>query len=290
MMQLTENDLVFVTGATGLVGSHVVEELRKRNIPVRILARSTSSADFMKDWNVEIVTGDLTNAESLKQGVAGATLVIHCAAKVGDWGPVEDYRKVNVDGLETLLQAAENNGTLKKFIHISSLGVYQARDHHGTDESKPPNTEGIDGYTLTKVESELKVLDHIANNNLPAVVIRPGFVYGPRDRTVLPRIFEKLKSKQFAFLGTGEKLMNNVFVGNLVQAIFNAIENDDVIGRSSMSLTDDSSPKKHSSIPSQNRVVIQPLKNMSPSASPSFWLMYSKSCTGPSKNRSPHSL
>ncbi|MAT15783.1 MAG: oxidoreductase [Planctomyces sp.] len=229
-MNLTENDLVFVTGATGLVGSHVVEECRKRNVPVRVLARAGSSSDFLKEWGVEMVTGDLTDAESLKKGVAGATVVVHCAAKVGDWGPVEDYRKVNVDSLETFLQATENSGTLKKFIHISSLGVYQARDHHGTDESEPPNQEGIDGYTLTKVESELKVLDHVKEKQLPAVVIRPGFVYGPRDRTVLPRIFEKLKSKQFAFLGSGEKLMNNVFVGNLVQAIFKAIENDDVIG------------------------------------------------------------
>jgi len=75
------------------------------------------------------------------------------------------------------------------------------------------------------------VLQHIRDRKLPAVVLRPGFIYGPRDRTVLPRLLAKLKVSAFAFLGSPEKLMNNTFVKNLAQAIFLAIDNDAAVGQ-----------------------------------------------------------
>jgi nucleoside-diphosphate-sugar epimerase len=229
-LQLAANDLVLVTGATGLVGSHVAERTRQKGIPARALCRAGADIGPLQDWGVQIVSGDMTLADSLQRAVQGATVIVHCAARVGDWGPVDEYRKVNVAGLESLLQAAEATSTLKRFVHISSLGVYEARDHYGTDESEQPNAEGIDGYTLTKVESENLVRRHIAEKKLPAVILRPGFIYGPRDRTVLPRILEKLQAKQVKYLGTGEQLMNNTYVGNLVDAVFLAIERDDAVG------------------------------------------------------------
>ena len=229
-MIIQPDDLLLVTGGTGLVGSHVLEAAVGRGIKTRALVRASSDLDLLKSLGVEIIEGDLTDPDSAKRAVDGASLIVHCAAKVGDWGPVEAYREVNVRGLENLLSATEAGGGLKRFVHISSLGVYPARDHHGTDESQPVSTEGIDGYTLTKVEAELLVKEHIQNHKLPAAILRPGFIYGPRDRTVLPRIFERLKKKQFAFLGSGENLMNNTYVGNLTDAVFLAIEREDCVG------------------------------------------------------------
>ncbi|MFO0919729.1 MAG: NAD-dependent epimerase/dehydratase family protein [Planctomycetaceae bacterium] len=229
-MKITEQDLILVTGATGLVGSHVVQEACRRGWKVRALVRSPAAASELSGWGAELATGDLGDTASLKKAVEGATVIVHCAAKVGDWGPTESYRAINVHGLETLLEAAEASGKLKRFVHISSLGVYQARDHYGTDETEQPSTTGIDGYTLTKVEAEKLVLEHARDRKLPAVVLRPGFIYGPRDRSVMPRVLERLKTKAFAFLGPPEKLMNNTYVVNLVQAVFLAIERDDVLG------------------------------------------------------------
>lgn len=224
------NDLLLVTGATGLVGSHVAERARREGIATRALVRPGSETPLLKELGVEVVPGDLTDEESLKKAAAGATVIVHCAAKVGDWGPVEEYRRVNVEGLQRLLNAAENSGTLKRFIQISSLGVYEARDHYGTDESEPPSTDGIDGYTLTKFESEQLVLRRVAERKLPATVLRPGFIYGPRDRTVIPRILEKLEAGAIKYLGSGNNLMNNTYVGNLVDAVFAAIEREETIG------------------------------------------------------------
>lgn len=229
-MILTDSDLVLVTGATGLVGSHVAEQARKRGYKVRAIVRNPKQCSDLTSWGVELVEGDMTNRDSLVRAAQGATVIIHCAAKVGDWGPTDEYRTVNVHGLRDLLEAAESSGSLKRFVHISSLGVYPAVDHFGTDEFTPVSMTGIDGYTLTKVEAENLVRDHIRDRKLPAVILRPGFIYGPRDRTILPKVLARIKSGGFKFLGSGQQLLNNTFVGNLVSAIFLAIEKDEVVG------------------------------------------------------------
>ncbi len=229
-MQPTDNDLILVTGATGLVGSHVAEQARDRGWKVRALCRPGSSTGLLRKWGVEIVDGDLGDADSPARACEGATIVVHCAAKVGDWGPVSEYRRINVDGTRALLDAALASGCLRRWVQISSLGVYEGTDHYGTDETTPPNARGIDGYTLTKVESEQLVVKYIQDHGLPAVILRPGFIYGPRDRTVLPRLMERLADGKFAYLGSTDRLMNNTFVGNLCQAVWLAVERDDQIG------------------------------------------------------------
>lgn len=192
---------MLITGATGLVGSHVAQRAQELGLRTRALVRAGSDARLLDQWGVEKAEGELTDPGSLAGPVAGATLVVHCAAKVGDWGPVDEYRSINVRGLEHLLNAVESAGSLRHFVHVSSLGVYEGRDHHGTDESVEPSTTGMDGYTLTKVESERLVLRHVREKNLPATVVRPGFIYGPRDRTVLPRLLDRLKARQVKYFG-----------------------------------------------------------------------------------------
>lgn len=230
-MSLSAQDLILVTGATGLVGSHLVETLRRRGLRVRALVRDPAAAKLVAAAGAELAVGDLSRPESLAAAVRGATIIVHCAAKVGDWGPIDEYRQINVRGLEQLLLAAEQQGTLRRFVHISSLGVYPARDHYGTDETTPPSSTGIDGYTLTKVESEQLVLLHVREHGLPAVVLRPGFIYGPRDRSVLPRVIGRLRDGKFAYLGSPDLLMNNTYVGNLIGAILLALDSDRAAGQ-----------------------------------------------------------
>lgn len=230
-MQLSSQDILLVTGATGLVGSHVAEQARKKGLRVRTLVRAEAVTSLLQQWGCELAVGDLDQPETLKSACKDVVAVIHCAAKVGDWGPTDEYRRVNVEGTRSLMDAALAGGQLKRWVQISSLGVYEGRDHYGTDEATLPSTAGIDGYTLTKVESELLVCDAIRNRGLPGVVLRPGFIYGPRDRTVLPRLLERLRSGKFAFLGSVDKLMNNTYVGNLVEAIWLAIERDEAVGK-----------------------------------------------------------
>ena len=229
-MEFQSDDLLLVTGATGLVGSHVVQRAREMGIRTRALVRESSDKQLLNEWRVDLAYGDLSDHDSHAKAMEGVTALVHCAAKVGDWGPIDGYRRVNLLGTDSLLKAAKSNGTLKRVVHISSLGVYEARDHHGTDETAPISLSGIDGYTVTKAESEQLVRDLIDKDGLPGTILRPGFIYGPRDRTVLPRILEKLRSQQFKFLGSGQTLLNNTYVGNLVDAVFLALAQDDKIG------------------------------------------------------------
>ena len=219
----------FITGGTGFVGSHVAEALRKAGHVVKCLARPGSDTAFLQAIGAEVVPGDLTDAESLKQALSGVDVVIHSAAKVGDWGHVDDYRKVNVEGLRFLLEAARTV-KLQAFVHLSSLGVYEARHHHGTDEGEPLPASHIDGYTQSKVEAEALALEYHRTHGVPVAVVRPGFIYGPRDRSVLPRIVERLRKKSIIYIARGQYAMNTTFVGNLVDAILLAAANPKAIG------------------------------------------------------------
>ncbi len=229
-MQWTDKHLLLITGATGLVGSHVAEEATKRGIRVRALVRPSSKIKLLQKLGVEWVSGAMTEPFSLKAALNGVTHVVHCAAMVGDWGNARRYHEVNVDGLESFLEEARMCDTLKRFVHISSLGVYPVRDHHGTDESTPPSETGIDGYTTSKIEAEAIMTHYVEREKVPAVALRPGFIYGPRDKTVLPRIISHLRDGKASYIGDGETVLNNTYVKNLVDAIFLAVERHDHVG------------------------------------------------------------
>ena len=224
------NHTCLITGAGGLVGSSLAEACVKRGYKVKALIRSGSDGSFLEKLGVEVVRGDLQDKSLPIEATQGVDTVFHCAAKVGDWGSVDSYRQVNVEGLRKLLDSL-NPAQLYKFVHFSSLGVYEARHHYQTDESTPPPDQHFDGYTQSKMESEKLALQYHKDKGYPIVVLRPGFIYGPRDRTVLPRLMEKLKTKEVKYIGSSSYAMNNIFVGNLVQAAFLALDNPNAVGQ-----------------------------------------------------------
>jgi nucleoside-diphosphate-sugar epimerase len=219
-----------ITGATGFVGGHLAEAAHARGLVVRALARGTSDTALLDRIGAEIVRGDLTEPETVRKAAGGVDLVFHCAAKVGDRGPVEAYRAANVEALRTLLEAVKGR-PLRRFVHMSSLGVYEARHHHGTDESEPLPERHIDGYTNTKVESERLALRYQRESGVPVVALRPGFIYGPRDRTLMPEIIANLAAGKVHYLGGDVRVLNTIYVGNLVDAVFRAVESPAAVGQ-----------------------------------------------------------
>lgn len=220
---------IFVTGATGLVGSHVVEEAIRRGHQVKALVRPTSDTELLDQWGVEKVVGDLEDGAALGRGVAGCDWVFNCAAKVGDWGTLAEFRRLNVDALKLLLEAAAD-ARISRFVHVSSLGVYEGRDHHGTDETTPPAAQSLDAYTRSKTEAEQLALDYFERRGLPVAIVRPGFIYGERDRTVIPKLLLNLRRGTFAYFGSGQQVLNCIYVKNLVHAIFLAAESPAAVG------------------------------------------------------------
>jgi nucleoside-diphosphate-sugar epimerase len=221
---------VLVTGASGLVGRRVAKDLIERGYRVTAVVRSDAHRQELESLGAQRVNGDLTDPSSLDAPLRDTNIVVHCAAHIGDWGPAEKYRAINVVALEHMLGVVQASHQFRRWIQVSSLGVYPARHHYGTDETTPPSLTGLDGYTKTKAEAEVLINDHIDRHRLPAVIVRPGFIYGPGERHSVPRIIEKFNAGKMKFIGRGDKVLNNTYVGNLSDAILLAMENPDALG------------------------------------------------------------
>jgi nucleoside-diphosphate-sugar epimerase len=255
-----------LTGATGFVGGHIAEAFVQRGWPVSAIVRPTSDTALLEKLNVKLLRGELSDAKFVAEAVADADVIVHAAAKVGDWGPVEEYRAANVEQLRVLLEACKGQA-LSRFLHVSSLGVYEGRHHYGTDETTPPPKKHSDGYTQSKVESEQLALKYYQDFGVPVVILRPGFVYGPRDRTVLPKIIDNLRGHQVRYPGGGEAAMNTIFVGNFVQAVLLALDNPTAVGQT-YNLTDGEFVSKRRFI----ETICDGLELDKPTGKPPLWL------------------
>jgi nucleoside-diphosphate-sugar epimerase len=142
---------------------------------------------------------------------------------------VNDYRQVNVEGLRGLLDAVLNR-PLHRFVLISTLGVYEARHHHGTDETEPLPNRHIDGYTQSKVEAERLAVQYRRKQNVPVTILRPGFVYGSRDRMMLPRLAARLRERSVIYIARGQYALNTTFVRNFADAVLLAIDSPAAVG------------------------------------------------------------
>ncbi len=227
-----------ITGATGFIGSHIAERLVKEGEEVIALVRPTSRIDFLKSIGVKFAYGDINDINSLKNAVNGIDMVYHSAALADEWISPKEAYTVNVEGTKNLLTSALD-AALKRFVFISSLAVLGMKDHHGTGADEPYHRTG-DSYIDTKIDSEQLVMDYYKKHGLPVTVVRPGFVFGPRDNKLIPRLSERLGSKQFMFIGSGRNKINSVYIENLTDAIILAARSDRAIGQK-YNVTNDSS-------------------------------------------------
>jgi nucleoside-diphosphate-sugar epimerase len=257
---------VLITGATGFIGSHVAEGFIDRGWSAAAIARPSSDTSLLERIGVTIHRGELSDMALLRRLVPDMDVIVHCAAKVGDWGPVEDYRVVNVNALRNLLDACKGH-QLQRFVHMSSLGVYAARHHYGTDEQEPLPARHADGYTQTKVEAEQLVMQYCRDFGIPVVVLRPGFVYGPRDRTVMPKLIDNLRRGKVRYLGgKGKRALNTIYVKNLVDAVFLTLDHPQAVGQI-YNLTDGEPLSKRQFI----EAIADALNLEKPTRSPPLW-------------------
>ena len=169
--------------------------------------------------------GDVTDRASLAAAADGVDRVFHCAALLGDWLERDEIRRVNVDGTANVLDACAASG-VSRLVYISSLAVLGTKHHHGTDESAPYAETG-DVYSDAKIETERLVR---GDGRVETVVLRPGFVYGPGDRQFLPRLLDSLETGRFVYVGDGSKLLNVVYIDDLVHAVLLAADEPNAAG------------------------------------------------------------
>ena len=225
-----DSPLAFVTGATGMVGSHLARRLLDEGWRVRALVRTTSDTALLESWGVDLAEGDVGDpAGSFTPHLEDADYIFHCAAMVSDWAPLDEMVRVNVEGTRHLGEAAIACGRLKRFVHLSSMVVFGMHPQRNLDEAAPLIHTG-DHYNLTKIRSEELIRAFVRERGLPATIVRPPYVYGPRDRQFLPRVLSSLKSGEFRFVGSGRQPFSLIYVGNLVKALFLAAESPEAVG------------------------------------------------------------
>lgn len=209
----------FVTGATGLVGSHLVQRLVAEGIAPRCLVRQTSDTSLLEQLGVQCVVGDVTDPpERLRELIGEASKVFHCAAMVDDWVSREAMVRVNVDGVRNMLEACRGLQTLERFVMVGSMVVHGMDDQINLDETAPLVHTG-DNYNYTKILSCQLAIEYARNHGLPVVLCRAPYIYGPRDQQFFPRVIEALRSGRFKYIGDGNRPLTIVYVKNLVEAL-----------------------------------------------------------------------
>src|ERR1700737_1632044 len=143
---------VLITGATGLLGGHLIKQLQDRGEHIRALVLPVENTDKLTAQGVEVVRGDITDASTLAPAVKDIDLIFHLAGMMGVWRPLADYRRVNVTGSENLYRAAQAGG-VRRYVHTSSHTVYglgYGRFMTEKDALKPDP----DPYSITKAEGD----------------------------------------------------------------------------------------------------------------------------------------
>ncbi len=179
--------------------------------------RSTSDSSFLESLGVELVTGDLCDASAVRRAVDGATIVYHCAAKVGDWGKWSDFQQQTIDATRHVVDACREAG-VQRLLHVSSVSVYgHPRGDRQFTEEEPlgQNLWRWDNYPRAKIaaEAEARALGD------RTTLVRPTWIYGPRDRSVIPRLMKAIQTGRISIIGAGDNKLNMIYASDAADGL-----------------------------------------------------------------------
>lgn len=236
-MKLTDNDSIFLTGATGFIGSHVAEYLSGQGFHLVCGVRENSNTDFLKTLPVELKNADVTNPDSLIQAMKGCSVVIHTAGKVSDWGKFQDFYNVNVVGTRNVLNACIANG-IKQVISTGSVSCF-GEEHCLTlkDEQSPHNPRyayflesvwpsGMNFYRISKSMATKETEEFAFRNNMNITVLHPVWVYGEREfSSGFYEYMQFVKSGMPFGPGSRSNLFHLIYARDLARAYHLALKN-----------------------------------------------------------------
>jgi nucleoside-diphosphate-sugar epimerase len=214
---------VFVTGASGFLGSHVAEQLSEQGHSVVALVRRSSNTKFLATLkNVELAYGAVEDKASVRAAIRGADAVIHSAGLVKARNE-QEFHRVNVDGTRNVLDAAlEERPNLRRFVLVSSLAAV-GPSADGTPVCAGAEGKPVTAYGRSKLAAERLVID--AKEKLPVVVLRPPMIYGPRDPESFA-FFQSVSRRFLPFLGDGKNTLSVIYASDAASACIRALESD----------------------------------------------------------------
>jgi nucleoside-diphosphate-sugar epimerase len=213
----------FVIGGSGFIGGKLVQRLVAEGRPVRALARSETAAERIAELGAEPVRGDLGDRASLAAGAADTEVAFHLAAHLGEWGAWADFERGNVDGTRNALAACAEAG-VKRFVHCGTEAALMAGEPLvNLDETAPLRPDSRAPYPATKARAEQAVRE-ASREGFETVVVRPRFVWGKGDTTLLPEMVATVESGRFAWVGGGRNVTDTTHVDNVVEGLVLAAE------------------------------------------------------------------
>jgi dihydroflavonol-4-reductase len=232
-----------VTGATGFVGAAVLRCLAEAGHNVRALVRPTSDRLNLSHIDCEIVSGDLTEPESLKRAVRNCEAVFHVAADYRIWVPDrEKMNRVNVQGTVDLILAAAAAG-VSRIVYTSSVATLRLRDDGlpADEESYAEQSEMIGAYKQSKFLAEREVKRLVADERVPVVIVKPSAPFGPGDVKPTPTgrlIVEAASGRMPAYVNTGLNVVHvdDVAAGHLLAYEKGAVGESYILGGENRSL------------------------------------------------------
>jgi nucleoside-diphosphate-sugar epimerase len=226
-----------VTGAAGFLGSHLTELLVMTGERPRVLVRPGESASALALADVDVHLGDLCDRAALGKAMSGVDRVLHCAARTGPWGPEGDYERTNVRGLETLVRTALAAG-VRRFVHVSSITVH-GNDVRGSADESAPLREEPNPYSRSKVAGERLLGRMIQDEGAPVTIVRPGWIYGPRDRASFARIARMIETGRMTLVGGGDNHLPLIYVRDAAWGVLLASEALPAEGRTYLLVNDE---------------------------------------------------
>lgn len=217
---------VFVSGATGFIGSQLALALAEKGFTVHALYRSERKAEIIHHKNIKLFKGDILNLDSLKTAIETCEQVYHVAAFAKAWTKnPDDIYKLNVDGALNVFKLAAAAG-VKKIVFTSTAGVLGASKENVLDETASPD-EQFSHYERSKLILEQKITSNTFEN-IEIVIVNPSRVYGPgilsESNSVTTLIIKFMEGSWRLIPGKGESIANYVFIGDLIEGHILAME------------------------------------------------------------------
>lgn len=214
---------IFVTGASGFVGGAATKALIDVGHQITAMSRSEKSDAVIRDLGAEPVRCDLETVTS--EHIGDAEIILHSAAFVEAWGPRDAWYRYNVLGTQTMLVAAQASG-VQRFIHIGTEAAICHGQHvRNADETVPLAPDSPYPYCATKAQAEQLVRRANRDEAFETVVLRPRFIWGPGDTTLLPMVEAMAKSGKWMWIDDGRTMTSTTHIDNLVHAILLALTN-----------------------------------------------------------------
>ncbi len=221
---------LFITGATGFIGTHLIKRLAQTEHKLNCLVRKESKTDLLQGSGASIIIGDVTDKKSILEGMRGCDAVINLANLYSFWEPDKQiYTEVNIKGTRNAMECALETG-ISKVVHVSTAGIYgKPKDCPFTEESEVGPVR-FSEYFRTKYEGDLIAWELYEKDKLPLVMVYPGAVLGPGDPKTTGKYIKDLIYRRLPATVFVNSFFTFVYVKDVAETIIRATEKENNIG------------------------------------------------------------